>query len=142
MGGKYEKFANYDIIGYNRKWKKPTKKHNGDSDLSRMRWIMSHSLDKLIKSLESRIQEIESGYIKLGFEGGKLVAAAQYNNPTEEERKYPVVKEGFSLSEELKEASVSSYYGTLGFVFSGKKITNCYKSQSWKGSTLELFIGG
>ena len=38
--------------------------------------------------------------------------------------------------------SVSTFYGTLGFVFSGKKITNCYKSQSWKGSTLELFIGG
>lgn len=107
-----------------------------------MGWIMSYSLEKLVKSLESRIQKIDSGYIKLGFESGKLVAAAQYNNPTEEERKYPVVKEGFSLAEELKEASVSTFYGTLGFVFSGEKITNCYKSQSWKGSTLELFIGG
>ena len=108
-----------------------------------MGWIMSYSLDKLVKSLENRIQEIDSGYIKLGFESGKLVAAEQYK--ALEQRAKNLFGENtdlFSVVEELKEASVSTFYGTLGFVFSGKKITNCYKSQSWKGSTLELFIGG
>lgn len=140
---KYEKIANFDIIGYNKiKKKNPTNKKSGDSDFKPSGVIMSYSLETIIKSLHSRIQQSENGYIKLGFENGKLVAATQYNNPTEEEKKYPVVKQDFSLETELKEAMTGTFFGTLGLVFSGQKITNCYKSQSWKGTTLEGFIGG
>lgn len=103
---------------------------------------MTCSLDNILATVESRVKETENGYIKLGFESGKLVAAALYNNPTEEEKKYPVVENDFSLRNELKNALKGTFFGTLGFVFSEKKITNCYKSQSWKGSTLELFVRG
>lgn len=103
---------------------------------------MAYSLETIIKSLENRIAKQKSGYIKMGFEGGKLVGAAQYNSPTDCEKNLPKVQENFSLKTEIEQATKNTFYGTLGFVFSDKKITNCYKSQSWKGSTLELFIGG
>lgn len=103
---------------------------------------MSYSLENISNSLESRIQKNGSGYIKLGFEGGKLVAANFYNNPTEEEKKFPKIKQDFDLRNEIGEALKSSFYGTLGFVFSESRITNYCKSQTWKGSTLELFIRG
>lgn len=103
---------------------------------------MSYSLETIIKSLESRIEKNESGYIRMGFEGGKLVGASQYNSPTDGEKNLPAVPEDFSLKSEIERATKSSFYGTLGFVFIGKKITNCYKSQSWKGNTLDLFVRG
>ena len=103
---------------------------------------MSYTVDNIIKSLENRISESGSGYIKIGFEGGRLVAANLYNNPTEEEKKFPVIATDFNLKHELSEAIKSTFYGTLGFIFSDKKITNYYKSQTWKGSTLESFFRG
>lgn len=103
---------------------------------------MSYSLENISKSLESRIQKNGGGYIKLGFEGGKLVAASLYNNPTEEERKFPKIMQDFDLRKEIGGALKSNFYGTLGFIFSENKITNYYKSQTWKGSTLDLFIRG
>ena len=103
---------------------------------------MSYSLEMIIKSLESRINEHGSGYIRLGFEGGKLVGVAQYNSPTDGEKNLPTVQENFSLKAEIERATKSTFYGTLGFVFSDRKITNCYKAQSWKGMTLDLFIRG
>lgn len=103
---------------------------------------MSYSLENISSSLENRIQKNNSGYIKLGFEGGKLVAANLYNNPTEEEKKFPKVGENFDLRNEIKEALRNNFYGTLGFIFSENKITNYYRSQTWKGSTLDLFIKG
>ncbi len=103
---------------------------------------MSYSLENISKSLENRIQKNGEGYIKLGFEGGKLVAANLYNNPTEEERKFPKIAQDFDLRKEIGETLKSNFYGTLGFIFSEKKITNYYKSQTWKGSTLDSFLRG
>ena len=103
---------------------------------------MNYTLDCILDSLENHINNTINGYIKLGFENGRLVAAALYNNPTEEEKKFPAVKNDFSLKDEIKAALKNTFYGTLGYVFTEKHITNCYKSQSWKGSTLELFIKG
>lgn len=103
---------------------------------------MSYSLETISSSLESRIQKNGGGYIKLGFEGGKLVAANHYNNPTEEEKKFPKVEQNFDLRNEIQEALKSNFYGTLGFIFLEGKITNYYKSQTWKGTTLDLFIRG
>lgn len=103
---------------------------------------MSYSLESISASLESHIRKNSCGYIKLGFEGGKLVAANLYNNPTEEEKKFSKVGQNFDLRNEIKEALKINFYGTLGFIFSENNITNYYKSQTWKGSTLDLFIRG
>lgn len=103
---------------------------------------MSYSLENISSSLENRIQKNVSGYVKLGFEGGKLVAANLYNNPTEDEKKFLKVGQDFDIRSEIKKALKDDFYGTLGFIFSEKQITNYYKSQTWKGSTLDLFIRG
>ena len=50
---------------------------------------MNYSLDCILNSLEEHINNTVNGYIKLGFESGRLVAASLYNNPTEEEKKFP-----------------------------------------------------
>lgn len=103
---------------------------------------MSYSLERIIESIQEHIERSENGYIRMGFEGGKLVGAAQYNSPTYEEKNLPVVPNDFSLKKEIENATKVSFFGTLGFVYSEKKITNCYKSQSWKGTTLDLFLRG
>ena len=103
---------------------------------------MNYSLDCILTSLEDHINKTENGYIKLGFENGRLVAASLYNNPSEDEKKFPAVKNDFSLKDEIRAALKNTFYGTLGYVFTDKRITNFYKSQSWKGATLELFVKG
>ena len=103
---------------------------------------MNFSLDNLTDTLNRRIANAASGYIKLGFEGGKLVAANLYNNPTDDEKKFIKIDSGFDVRKELADATKCTFYGTLGFIFSDKKITNYYRAQTWKGSTLEQFLRG
>lgn len=103
---------------------------------------MRVSLEAIKKTILDKVEKNISGYIKLGFEGGQLVAANLYSNPTDEERKFLAATSDFDLEKELETATKSTFYGTLGFIFDDKKITNNYRSQSWKGSTLELFMRG
>ena len=103
---------------------------------------MNFSLDVMCQTILRKVNETGRGYIKLGFEGGRLVAANLYNNPTDEEKKILEIPAGFELRKELESATKNTFYGTLGFIFSDKKITNYYRAQTWKGSTLELFLRG
>ena len=100
------------------------------------------SVEDIHNAIQVQLEHVSKGYMKLGFEGGRLVTANIYNSPSDDEKKLPQTESDFDLRKVLEEVTDENFFGTLGFVFSSKKITNYYKSQTWKGTTLKLFLRG
>ena len=94
--------------------------------------------ESLVSAINAQIEKDIDGYIKIGFEGGKPVGISQYNNPTEGD--FPEVKSDFSLKDEISRAMDANFFGTLGFVFTNRKITRYYRVQNWKSNSLSAFL--
>ena len=98
---------------------------------------MQKSADSILCLFDKKQREKFTGGIKLGFEQGRPVNCSEYSDPKETP---PAVTGDFSLSDRLKKACSSGYYGSHLYIFKDGIITHASSVQTWMGQGIQSLL--